>query len=253
MPIKLPSVIFLVNPQGRLPAMRKTHRQTLMLQVLKAQKLQILKVLKAQMLRMQRAQKLQTPNQQQPRFIFLAERGPRVSNIQTTTSRVLTITGLLLALTVSGCAQKQWHTYRTLPKLIQEEGIAPDPGQDDFTTASTEGQTGPRSKELEPVPPVRHKVTDGGAAGGLVLPDKELLLNADNLPFTRFIDLALGESLELNYEIAPELANRTDPITLHVSKPVSADQLFGMIQSTLLLYKVGLIASNSGTVQVVLA
>lgn len=164
---------------------------------------------------------------------------------------MLTITGLLLALTVSGCAQKQWHTYRTLPKLIQEEGIAPDPGQDDFTTASTEGQTGPRSKELEPVPPVRHKVTDGGAAGSLVLPDKELLLNADNLPFTRFIDLALGESLELNYEIAPELANRTDPITLHVSKPVSADQLFGMIQSTLLLYKVGLIASNSGTVQVV--
>src|SRR5690606_26382336 len=52
-------------------------------------------------------------------------------------------------------------------------------------------------------------------------------------------------------EIAPELANRNDPITLHVSKPVSAEQLFGMIQSTLLLYKVGLVASNSGTVQVV--
>lgn len=164
---------------------------------------------------------------------------------------MLTITGLLLALTVSGCAQKQWHTYRTLPKLIQEEGINPDPGRDDFTTASTEGAASPRSKELEPVPPVRHTVTDTGAAGSLVLPAKELLLNADNLPFTRFIDLALGESLELNYEIAPELANRTDPITLHVSKPVSADQLFGMIQSTLLLYKVGLIASNSGTVQVV--
>src|SRR5690606_13869700 len=109
MPIKLPSVIFLVNPQGRLPAMRKTHRQTLMLQVLKAQKLQML-----------RAPKLQTPNQQQPRFIFLAERGPRVSNIQTATSRVLTITGLLLALTVSGCAQKQWHTHRPLPQLLKD-------------------------------------------------------------------------------------------------------------------------------------
>jgi general secretion pathway protein D len=99
---------------------------------------------------------------------------------------------------------------------------------------------------------IHHPRTSIQSAGlNIELPEKELMLNADGLPLPRFIDMALGELLELNYEIAPELASRQDPITLHVSKPVPAQRLFEMVRSTLDLYKVSLVFNDAGGVRVV--
>src|SRR5690606_4826272 len=88
-------------------------------------------------------------------------------------------------------------------------------------------------------------------SSGLVLPETELMLNADGLPLPRFIDMALGELLGLDYEIAPELSSRQDPITLHVSKPVPAQRLFDMVRSTLDLYRVSFVVNEAGGIRVV--
>lgn len=157
----------------------------------------------------------------------------------------------MLAVSVSSCSTKQWHTYKPLnikPHSEQkghEESAAPAPGSEGGQRNS------PLSKDI-PIPQtIRHESSAQVESAVFSLPDKELMLNADGLPLPRFIDMALGELLELNYEIAPELAARQDPITLHVSKPVPAKRLFEMVQSTLELYKVSFVATDAGGVRVV--
>lgn len=156
----------------------------------------------------------------------------------------------MLTVLVSSCGTKQWHTYKPL-------NIKPDPEQAKHEESSnpTRDDVGQRNSPISrdiPIPQtIRHEIITQEESAIFSFPEKELMLNADGLPLPRFIDMALGELLELNYEIAPELAARQDPITMHVSKPVPAKRLFEMVQSTLELYKVSFVATDAGGVRVV--
>lgn len=157
---------------------------------------------------------------------------------------------IMLTVLVSSCGTKQWHTYKPL-------NIKPDPEQAKHEESSnpTRDDVGQRNSPISrdiPIPQtIRHEIITQEESAIFSFPEKELMLNADGLPLPRFIDMALGELLELNYEIAPELAARQDPITMHVSKPVPAKRLFEMVQSTLELYKVSFVATDAGGVRVV--
>ncbi len=106
----------------------------------------------------------------------------------------------------------------------------------------------PRVEVLRPPGAGRHPVRE---AHGLQLPTGKLELNADGLPLNRFIHLALGEVLKLSYDVAPEIAKRTDPVTLYVSKPVRAARLLGMVGEALRLFDVALVSGAKGTVRVI--
>lgn len=145
-----------------------------------------------------------------------------------------------------GCSnQMQWSKHAPLKS-------PPISGAQSEARYGAQEQTGEKSRSLTEAGGVTHKrVAEGAGLAGLALPESELQLNADALPLPRFIDMALGELLQLNYEISPMVSSRADAVTMHVGTPVPAKQLLGMVQSTLLLYKVGLVVNESGSVQVV--
>lgn len=155
-----------------------------------------------------------------------------------------------LFLSVMGCTSSKWHTYKPLKvpqtnTVAETKSSAADAQRPDTVTNTRSAQ------ELSVAPAIRHGQANYAPEFNIEFSDKELILNADGLPLPRFIDMALGELLELNYEIAPEIASRQDPITLHVGKPVPAKRLFEMVQSTLQLYKVAFTLSETGSVRVV--
>jgi general secretion pathway protein D len=160
----------------------------------------------------------------------------------------LLLLGLLACL--ASCSSQQWPTYK--PLKVQQTNAAAEAklaAPEVRTPENAANQV--RAKDLPVAPSILHNQTDYAPGFNVDFPDKELILNADGLPLPRFIDMALGELLELNYEIAPELVSRQDPITLHISKPVPAKRLFEMVQSTLQLYKVAFTISETGSVRVI--
>lgn len=160
----------------------------------------------------------------------------------------LLLLGLVICLT--SCSSQKWHTYKPL-KVKQTNTsaearlAAPETGSSDNTASQI------RVKDFAVAPSILHNRTGYSPEFNIDFPDKELILNADGVPLPRFIDMALGELLELNYEIAPELVSRQDPITLHISKPVPAKRLFEMVQSTLQLYKISFTLSETGSIRVI--
>lgn len=155
--------------------------------------------------------------------------------------------GLLMVLT--GCSSQEWHTYKPLKVKSAASTVnqnSGEPAANEIAQAKTRVVN-----ELPPAPAITHAIGKSDNELDIELSDKELILNADGVPLPRFIDMALGELLELNYEVAPELMGRQDPITLHVSKPVPAKRLFEMVKSALELYKVSFSLSETGAIRVV--
>ncbi|TNI87488.1 secretin [Aeromonas salmonicida] len=70
------------------------------------------------------------------------------------------------------------------------------------------------------------------------------------MPLNNFINLALGEVLDLNYIVDQALQAKTDPVTLRVSKPVSARRLLGLIEEVLQVNGVAL-ALEDGVIKVI--
>lgn len=157
--------------------------------------------------------------------------------------------GVGLLAMLASCSSQEWHTYKPLkvkPAASSSNQKSDEPEADEGAQVKTRVVS-----ELPTAPAVTHAIGKSGSDLGIDFSDKELILNADGVPLPRFIDMVLGELLELNYEIAPELMSRQDPITLHVSKPVPAKRLFEMVQSALELYKVAFSLSETGSIRVV--
>ena len=78
------------------------------------------------------------------------------------------------------------------------------------------------------------------------MPQGKLSLQADAIPLNEFIHMALGETLKLSFTVDKDVAARTEPVTLHVSQPVDAQRLLGMIEQALAVYDIGLTQDAGG-------
>jgi len=155
---------------------------------------------------------------------------------------------MVALMVLSSCASDRMILPNALPDPTAAPAVHAS-GEQDRLQADGEQRPAP---DLQRIPVIRHSLSakDKSVAAELELPDKMLILNADGLPLLRFIDMALGEVLGLNYEIDPVFSTRRDAVTLHITQPVTAKRLLEMVESTLLLYRAGL-SSDNGIVKVV--
>lgn len=106
------------------------------------------------------------------------------------------------------------------------------------------------TQSVRSAPLLRSQDRDSVGAAKLVLPKDTLSLSADKMPINNFINLALGEVLELNYIVDQSLQNKTEPVTLRLSKPVDARRLLGLVEEVLQVNGVAL-ALEDGVVKVI--
>ena len=78
------------------------------------------------------------------------------------------------------------------------------------------------------------------------LPKEKISINVDAMPLNEFIHLALGDILGLSFEVDEQVSKKKVPVTLHVSKPIKAKRLLGMIEQLLGAYDVFLAESVNG-------
>lgn len=106
------------------------------------------------------------------------------------------------------------------------------------------------TQSVRSAPLLRSQDRDSVSAAKLVLPTDTLSLSADKMPINDFINLALGEVLELNYIVDQSLQSKTEPVTLRVIKPVDARRLLGLVEEVLQVNGVAL-ALEDGVVKVI--
>ncbi|HEA3200192.1 TPA: secretin [Aeromonas veronii] len=106
------------------------------------------------------------------------------------------------------------------------------------------------TQSVRSAPLLRSQDRNSVGATKLVLPTDTLSLSADKMPINNFINLALGEVLELNYIVDQSLQNKTEPVTLRVTKPVDARRLLGLVEEVLQVNGVAL-ALEDGVVKVI--
>jgi len=155
---------------------------------------------------------------------------------------------LLAALMLSSCSMSAMKLPSTLP----------EPPRQDKTAGDTAGLQ--QSEEQKPrtfsVDEITMPVTSAGKQDHtaeqkpqLDLPAGTLSLNADAMPLNQFVHMALGDVLKLNFDMDKQVSARTDPVTLHISRPVNAARLMGMIEKALNLFDVGMVIED-GVVRV---
>jgi len=144
---------------------------------------------------------------------------------------------LLLSISITACAQDVMWLPSALPEPKRVSAINAAPAAETRAAEHT---------RIETIVPLSASNPQQQTSQGLPLPAGKLSLNADAMPLNRFIHLALVDVLKLSVDVDAAVANRTDPVTLHVSQPVSAERLLGMVEDSLSLFDVGL--SRSGDV-----
>lgn len=80
----------------------------------------------------------------------------------------------------------------------------------------------------------------------LKLPTQEIAINVDAMPLSHFIHMALGEILGLSFEVDASISTRQEPVTLHITHPVKARRLLGMVEQALRAYDIFLAWSPEG-------
>lgn len=148
---------------------------------------------------------------------------------------------LLLAFGLTSCAQ--------FPDTLPSVAALPEPQRTELVNESPELSSAPDQTQVQtlaPLSPLSANRLPSTVAQGLKLPAGRLTLNADALPLGRFIHLALTEILGLSIEVDAAVAKRKDPVSLHVSSPVEASRLLGMVEDVLGLYDVGLAPGGAG-------
>ncbi len=148
---------------------------------------------------------------------------------------------LFLLLGLGGCAQDQ---RLVLPPVLPEPARASL--ADEIPEAQEKAPPALRIEHLETVPPVGAHPPPAAAAQATELPQGMFSLNADGLPLNRFVHLALGEVLGLTYSMDKAVANRTDPVTVHLAQPVEAKRLLGLVDDALNLFEVALLSGKDG-------
>ncbi|MGN4980322.1 secretin [Aeromonas dhakensis] len=106
------------------------------------------------------------------------------------------------------------------------------------------------TQSVRSAPLLRSQDRDSVGAAKLVLPTDMLSLSADKMPINDFVNLALGEVLELNYIVDQSLQSKTEPVTLRVTKPIDARRLLGLVEEVLQVSGVAL-ALEDGVVKVI--
>ncbi|MCE0558528.1 MULTISPECIES: secretin N-terminal domain-containing protein [unclassified Motilimonas] len=117
--------------------------------------------------------------------------------------------------------------------------------------AAQQATTSPatQSKIIKPAPLLRASQQLSNTAS-LVLPTGELTINAEQMSLPAFVNLALGEVLNLNYGVDPDVSESKAKVTLRVNEPVASDRLLGLVEEVLQLNGVSLL-DNNGFINVV--
>lgn len=85
---------------------------------------------------------------------------------------------------------------------------------------------------------------NGGSLNNIALPEESVKLNADSVPLEQFINLALGDVLNVNYIVDSSLAKQKTPVTLRVNTPVDSKRMLGLIEEVLLVNNVSLVIDD---------
>jgi len=158
----------------------------------------------------------------------------------------------LVGVLLVSCAttERAMHLSKVLPE--PQKSISSELNHKDKLDASKpSGLVIEKFKSLKPVSSLYDYKK--GESTGLNLPKNKLMLNADALPLNRFLHLALSDVLKLSFVVDPAIADRVDPVTLHIASPVSAGRLLAMVDSALSAYQLGLIEGSEGIKVVSLA
>lgn len=151
--------------------------------------------------------------------------------------------GVLGALCLlASCSMRQ--VTMDLPATLSEpnkkaatQNVAPELESQQQKKASTV-LPGLANRSMQPL-------TDKTAAQ-LKLPGEEIAINVDAMPLNNFIHMALGEIMGLSFEMDATISSRKEPVTLHVTQPVKARRLLGMIEQALRAYDIFLAWSPEG-------
>ena len=103
-----------------------------------------------------------------------------------------------------------------------------------------------RMKSLPSFSDANTKKTQKQAPNKYKLPKGKLTLNAEDLPLKNFIHLALGEVLQIPFEMDEAVANNKSPVNLHVTKPLPADQMLEIVEQVLATYDVAITPTEHG-------
>lgn len=156
---------------------------------------------------------------------------------------------LLSSLVLIGCTSYQ-------PQSLKSVQVPANDRQSSVTLVSeirADNQGQPANTVTQSVrtaPLLRVKDTNKSQAQQLTLPTTDVTLNADQLPLNSFVNLALGDVLELNYIVDQDLAERTQPVTLRVNNPVSSKRMLGLVEEVLQVNGVAL-ALEEGVIKVI--
>lgn len=142
------------------------------------------------------------------------------------------------------------------PQSLTKVNVAPNDRSGNVTLVSeirAEDKLRPAATVTQSVrsaPLLRIKDPNSSQAKQLALPAEDVTLNADQLPLNSFINLALGDVLDLNYIVDQDLASRSQPVTLRVNNPVSSKRMLGLVEEVLQVNGVAL-ALEEGVIKVI--
>jgi general secretion pathway protein D len=154
-----------------------------------------------------------------------------------------------LVLALSACSGIHWpgqmpDANLILEPLRTEQSVStlkappPRPGESPAGTRTT--QVTPA-----PVPAAAARSQAGGAPAGApaALPSGEAQLSVyfDQLSLPAFVQAVFGSMLKLNFQVDPQVAQRTDLVTLRTGKPQTPAQVFELARRVLRTYGVAVI------------
>lgn len=105
-------------------------------------------------------------------------------------------------------------------------------------------------ENVDSAPLLRNVARINGDDTTFSLPSEPVSLNADNLALNHFINLALGDVLNLSYVVDQSLKSRDTPITLRIAQPIDSQRMLGLVEEVLQVNGVGLLAED-GLIKVV--
>ena len=153
----------------------------------------------------------------------------------------LVVLTMVIASTLCACAKSSVILPQPLP-----ENKAPAQEQQLEEESATDTESQQRIQRLPVLQIPERENQQDSRWQKLMLPEGQFDLNLESVPVAEFIHVALGDVLGLSFFIDPEVAARTDTVTLRISKPVSADRMLGMVAQTLTAYGIGLSLPDTG-------
>ena len=156
----------------------------------------------------------------------------------------------LCALLVTQTACTSWSNRLVLPtKTVsaQKQGTTTHPAKNNVKkNVPTQKVAIPTQITTLPSVSAHTIIKNDNNLTDLILPTEKLQLNVDKLPLNRFIHLALGEVLKQPFYMDESISKRTEPVTLHVSTPIKAERLLGLMQQALTAFDITLTETPEG-------